>query len=216
MRKATLTPEEINCLLPETVVSEGTAAGEDGSPRDLAVLALELSRLLASSLSDSLRTTVSVAVARAVPSCFGEFLLGCDQPTFFALMGDTSGAGWLAFEGKLSILIPVLHHMLGGSEEVDSCQPRPLTPIEQRLAARFAKSVYQQLRAAGGESLPADIEVMPLTGGLRVSGLPGNRERLATLEFLTTINRASGLVRLGIPWKVLTTILSSRQEVARP
>lgn len=221
MAKLPLTPNEIELLLTGAPGDQAAAAPAESTspsppparPADSRVTPEEqrvlqawnrlLERLchgLTTSLSQLLRAETRVAVAGVERALAGQFVWRREDPTCFVTLATADGPPALLLDIGLPLLFPLLERMLGGGLSPPATIRRPLTEIEQRLAARVAQLVADELRQAADADHCPQLMIRQLASRAEVEPR-GADEPVVCVALDVAFGAASGPLCLAVPWQ---------------
>jgi flagellar motor switch protein FliM len=219
--KLPLTPSEIELLLTGAPGDEAAVAPAESAapspppaqPADCPVTPEErrvlqaLRRLLErfcqglmTSLSQLLRAETRVAVAGVERALAGQFVWRRADPTCFVTLATADGQPSLLLDIGLPLLFPMLERMLGGGLPPSATIRRPLTEIEQRLAARVAQLVADELRQAADADHCPRLMIRQLASRAEVEPR-GADEPVVCVALDVAFGAASGPLCLAVPWQ---------------
>jgi len=156
-------------------------------------------RHVASALSELLRTPVDIRLHDVAFIEYRQFILDVESPTCLAVLRAEPLDVPLALDLRPTLLFAMLNCLLGGRPRDEDPPDRPLTDIEQRLAARIVRVWTHELRSAWRDVAPVEPiferwEVHP-----HRAALAPLREPLMVTRFRLTMGSVDELVMLAIP-----------------
>ena len=108
------------------------------------------------------------------------------------------------FEGRLglnvapSIIRPMIARLLGGDPHRSAPARRPMTEIEQRLAARIVDLLLTQITEAWSDRLAIPVQPDDTENDFQPSGLPSMDEPAVTARYEAALNETIGAITLTI------------------
>lgn len=175
--------------------------------RALRELHLGFCRTLSAKLSSATRATVEVRLQHVDSLRYQAFADRLDRPTCLAAIHLDGTDEPLQLEIKPGILFPLLDRLLGGGQESGPTVRRPLTQIEQRLAAHVAGLVMGELQHAWREVISGSLKLDGIeTDPQQLRPNWPHSERVVQFELEVTLDEARGSVRLCLPMNLATVL----------
>ncbi len=172
-------------------------------PRDTAqvveCLARAVSDDFARSMSQSLRSAVTVTTASVARLTYGQFSGGLAAPRCVCLAGDVASGERFVVDLSVSILFPMIDRMLGGRGDSGPPMRRPLTEIEQRLAARVFGTLLTSLERTtrGDAQLTSRLQRVE-SDPRRLDAMPGDAAILL-MTFEVVLGASRGTIDVALP-----------------
>lgn len=214
MDDKSLSREEIQCLVdaegPQlasrpTHAADAAAAADPAQSRVEAVCANlppaaeRLGAAIAEKLSTTLRLEASCRLTHVTSRTLGENLLSPDSPTCLLTAVDNSGQFTGFMEVRPAILFAIFDRLLGGAGKPGDLPARPLTEIEQRLAKRVGRLIFEAIGNVLHSPLSADLFV-PTAGNGAVDGtLLPTSQAIICVEFDVQLADQNGVVQWSMP-----------------
>jgi len=216
-------------------------SAEPHRPRSLRILHEGLARNFAAALSDLLRCRVEGNLAGIERRGYGDFLDDLDSPSGFHVLKARPLEERLFLDLELSILFPMIDRLLGGgrssgarlsgraaakllanpNDPTSGRAPtprRPLSEIEQRLAARIVRLFSQEFETVWKPVEALNVELLQYDANPRALRVLPADENLMVLAFELTVEQDRGTMRLGLPCRFLDRLAggSTEKEQAPP
>ena len=230
MAKAVLSQNEVEALLashkPGAAAAPPAAPGESASHGkvslydfrrptrvgDAQIRALQslhegFGRNFGAALSALLRTVVEVQLVRIDQVAYDEFLSSLEPPTCFHVLSAAPLDGNVVLDLSPSIIYPLIDRLLGGGRETMTTPKRPLTEIEQRLAARITALALDALRIVWAGVQPIDFKVTRTEADPRLVHVMPPSEAIVMTAFELTLGAFRGTMSLCMPLGVIQPVI---------
>lgn len=160
-------------------------------------------RRVAAALTEACRVACTVRVSDVEFVEYRQFVLNVESPTCLAVLRVESLDVPVALDLTSSWLFATLGALLGGKPRDEDPPQRPLTEIEQRLAARVVRVWQQELRSAWRDVAPLEPTFERWEYHPHRAALAPPREPLMVVRFQTTVGDVEGFVTLAIPRRAI-------------
>ncbi len=169
----------------------------------------------ANALSDLLRCSLSVTLDDIDALSCGEWIAGLATPSYFSLLDAAPfGDRWM-LDIEPSILYPMIDRLLGGGQENEPPPSRPLTDIEQPLAARIVRLFLRRFCAAWQNAFnlesPAEFEVLQVESRPAELRILPSDERVVIVGFRLEVGESQGMMRMCVPSRAVRRIGAGRR-----
>ena len=123
------------------------------------------------------------------------------------------------------LLTRVIGAMLGdgleleeeASEEAPDDGPRPLSPVEQRIALRMFRDTLRDIQEAWPDSEAPEVELDGQPGNARIIDLQVSEEEVVAADYVIGSDEDEfGRMVIGIPTQTLRNVGQKRERVAKP
>ncbi len=173
-------------------------------------------RGIAAAFSGALRTQVDCRLQAFDQVAWGEFVMDLPNPTCFALIAaspehpqPTFRGGRFAFEIGPEILYPMMERLLGAQAGDEGEVPgRPLTAVEQRVAATLMEMALRPIADAWGRARPIELALVRIEPNPQIAHVAPPGEMAARATFEVSIGSRSGLAHLAMPFGTFSGILA--------
>jgi flagellar motor switch protein FliM len=169
---------------------------------------------IAAALSTKLRCRVDAKLVGVDQLSYGELLRGIDRPTCIAVLAAPPHEGELGLDVQHGILLAIIDRQLGGGREPAPPVRRPLTAIEQRLAARVVRALADELHAAWRGVADFELAVGRVEHDPQAARIAPSSETVVRVRVELVIGAARGCVTVGLPGGFLRSI--DRKHLNRP
>jgi len=177
--------------------------------RAIETIHVRFARQSTAALSTMLRANVSCKLIATEQVTYAEFTGSRKRPTCCCVLRATPFAGPLAADLELGIVFPLLDRLLGGGREPGTIERRPLTDIEQRLAARIMKVLLDELGRAWRDHGDVHFTVDTWQSDLQAAAIALPQDGVARLTFELTIHGARGTLAICLPASALRPVLAA-------
>jgi flagellar motor switch protein FliM len=189
--------------------------------RRLRTLHEGLARDFAAALSALLRTTAEVKLAAVDQIPYGQFVGNIETPACFYLLRADPLDDRAMLDIEPSILHPMIDRLLGGAGEDEPASGKPLTEIEQCLAARIVSLFLRECCSAWKGVLDLKLDVMQVEDNPRLLRVLPADELVMLMSFDATVGQRRGAMRFCLPCRAIERVcdeLSSAipTSIARP
>lgn len=168
----------------------------------------QFARLLASTLSSTMRGVVDVDLAFTDQALYGEFILTLPHPcTAYSFTVEPPGSRMvMAFSPDL--LMAVIDRAFGGKGVAAAGKARPLTPIETSVVNKLATRVIQDLEATWESAMEIHVADTVLEVNPEFIQAAGSGDPVLLIALEVNTPHASGLVHLCYPLLALDPLLA--------
>lgn len=216
-------------VLPRAPAPHETASGTVDDARDGLTQRRDMARLVrgihdrcgrnvALALSELLRTPVDIRLHDVAFIEYRQFILDVESPTCLAVLRAEPLDVPLALDLRPTLLFAMMNCLLGGRPRDEEPPDRPLTEIEQRLAARIVRVWSHELRSAWRDVAPVEPTFERWEVHPHRAALAPLREPLMVTRFRLTMGAIDELVMLAIPRRAVDELprrISMGQESSR-
>jgi flagellar motor switch protein FliM len=179
---------------------------ESPHPRWLRALHDGLARDFSASVSELLRTSVQVRVARVDQRTYGEFVYNLETPACFYILKADPLPERLSFDIEPAILYPMIDRLLGGGPADEPPLRRPLSDIEQRLSIRIVRRFLETSRRAWAGVADLDFDVVQTESNPRLLRVLSADEWVFLVRFELTLDELRGAMSLCLPCRAVERI----------
>lgn len=158
---------------------------------------------LSAALSSLLRCPVEMSLVEAVQMPYGDFLGRLGNTTHINLLRASPSGDAVLLEIELPVLYPMIDRLLGGCREDEPPPRRPLSDIEQPLAARLVRAMIQHLSLALHDTAEIKLELERTESNPRLMRALPTDEMTVAIEFQATVGVRRGKMRLCIPCRTV-------------
>lgn len=229
-----LSREEIDALLRNVGSAAGPAAEtREGSVspydfrrpdkfskdllRNVQVISETFARLVSTSLSAFLRTTVHLAVTSVDQLSFNEFMGSLPSPTVLTVFSVAPVDGSAIFEVNPVVAFSIIDRLLGGAGTAPR-RPRELTEIERSLVEAVVGRVLVEFVEAWRDVMVFEPEIQTMESDPQFVQIAAPSQTVILISFDTAVGSSSGMVSLCLPDIVLEAAsgkMSLRQRFGR-
>lgn len=158
---------------------------------------------LATALSALLRCPVEVGCRDAAQMSYANFLDLLANATHINLLRAKPSGDALLLDIELPVVYPMIDRLLGGCREDEPPPRRPLSDIEQPLAARLVRSIVQVLSQTWSNAAKLKIEWERAESNPRLIRAMTADEMVVVVEFLIAVGARRGTMRFCIPCRTV-------------
>lgn len=162
-----------------------------------------LGRQTAAAASQLLRTKVELRLLEVERLEYRQLVLDLDSPTCLAVLRAEPLDVPLLLDLPPELLFPMLDCLLGGRPGLEPPPLRPLTEIEQRLAARIVRLWSHELRSVWRDVAPLEPQFDGWEWQPHRASLAPLREPLLVTRFRVAVGAVDAVVSLAIPVRAL-------------
>ena len=169
----------------------------------------EMARRLGSELTRTLSRCIEVKLCSIDQMYYTEFLFGVSNPSHYSLIQlDTSDtAAYLTLDTDISVLFPLLEHMLGGGYWEDTRNPRrPLTRLECKLVGKVINTILHEFQLTLGDW--ATVSCVEAFSNPRFVRKFSDNDRVVVVAFEVCLSCSRGIVSLCFPKETVELIES--------
>lgn len=174
--------------------------------RTLQTLHETFGRLMASSLSGSLRMLVSVNLASIEQGIYDEFLQRLKTPTVLNIISLEPLPGSAVIEIEMNLAYAFIERLLGGAGMAWN-RNRDLTDLEIVLMKGLGVTIVGNMREAWVNVMDIEPKLEDITLSAQFARVALPTESVLTVVFEIRVNDVTGTVSLCLPFPVLEPVL---------
>ena len=168
-----------------------------------------VARDFGAALSELLRTSIDVSVTDVDQLDYGRFLRSLPTPTCFYVLKAEPPGERLMLDVEPAILHPMINRLLGGPVEEESPPNRPLTEIEQSLAARIVRLFLREYRSAWPNTLDLELDTLQVEHTPRSLRILPDDEPVILIDIELAFAKMRGLMRLCLPCRIVPNLFDT-------
>lgn len=176
--------------------------------RTLAALHETFARNIAARLSSMMRHVVDTELSSVEQLTYSEFILSLPNPTCLMVLSAKPLEGSMVLELNPGIIFPTVDRMLGGTCDETVIPDRPMTDIENRLAARIVTPLLSLLKEMWSNIKSIDFDILDVQSNPQLLQVTPPHDPVVLVSFQITMGEASGLMNLCIPFSTIEPIMS--------
>ncbi len=174
--------------------------------RTLQTLHETFGRLLMSSLSGTLRMTVTINLASIEQGVYDEFLQGLKSPTVLNIISLEPLPGSAILEIEMNLAFAFIERLLGGAGKAWN-RSRDLTDLEIVLIKGLGSTIVSNLRDAWVNVMDIDPKLEDITLSPQFARVALPTEAVLTIVFEIRVSDVTGTISLCLPFPILEPVL---------
>jgi flagellar motor switch protein FliM len=174
--------------------------------RTLQTLHETFGRLLASSLSGTLRMMVNVNLASIEQGIYDEFLQGLRTPTVLNIISLEPLPGSAVLELEMNLAYAFIERLLGGAGKAWN-RNRDLTDLEIVLMKSLGQTIVSNMKEAWANVMEIEPKLEDITLSPQFARVALPTESVLTVVFELRVQDVTGTISLCLPFPVLEPAL---------